>query len=145
MIMKPRSTEPGPPVWKALPELTNRPAPMAPPLSHNLVHRRRSSVLNLHGNHLHVPALQVLVKPILASCDHVFRGGILVFVLSKRRRLVGRSSVDMLLGVIAVVGMEAHGCDGGEVAEERMKTRKRGRRAIRQGIDSYDPRYDPRL
>lgn len=30
--MKPRSTEPGPPLWKALAELTNRPAPIAPPL-----------------------------------------------------------------------------------------------------------------
>jgi hypothetical protein len=31
-IMKPSSTEAGPPVWKALPEPTNRPAPIAPPL-----------------------------------------------------------------------------------------------------------------
>ena len=30
--MNPRSTEAGPPVWKAPPELTHRPAPLAPPL-----------------------------------------------------------------------------------------------------------------
>ncbi len=30
--MNPRSTEAGPPLWKAPPELTNRPAPIAPPL-----------------------------------------------------------------------------------------------------------------
>jgi hypothetical protein len=32
MIMKPRSTEAGPPFWKAPADPTKRPAPMAPPL-----------------------------------------------------------------------------------------------------------------
>jgi hypothetical protein len=32
MIMKPMTTAPGPPVWKALPLPTKRPAPIAPPL-----------------------------------------------------------------------------------------------------------------
>ena len=45
--MKPRSTEAGPPVWKAPPELTNRPAPIAPPLRGVGQYRLGDSVVNI--------------------------------------------------------------------------------------------------
>lgn len=63
MIIKPTSTEPGPPVVKALAVETKRPAPMAPPLGwsqrvpfHPFVHPY------IHGDHLHVSPLQVAMQ-----------------------------------------------------------------------------------
>lgn len=55
---------PGPPVAKALPEPTNRPAPIAPPDKVKLVIdiRLKEAGLNTNRNHLHVTALQLASK-----------------------------------------------------------------------------------
>ena len=67
MAKKPMSTDPGPPVWKALPELINKPAPIAPPLQDAGQSALQGSVWSLHGNHLHVSALQITMKYVLAG------------------------------------------------------------------------------
>ena len=67
--MKPRSTEAGPPLWNAFPEPMNRPAPIAPPLRAHVSIYKAFSALSLHGNHLHVSALQVAMQLVLVRMD----------------------------------------------------------------------------
>ena len=98
---------------KAPPELTNSPAPIAPPLyAYVSIEMRGSGVLNLHGDHLHVSSFQVLVKRVLGDHTEVFRV-IAEFAIAIAFDLMAGRSVDMLLGQIAVAGFKTH-CHGRE-------------------------------
>lgn len=72
IMMKPTTTAPGPPVWKAPPLPMKRPAPMAPPLGSCQFSTCRIAMLQngSHSNHLHVATLQVPVQLGLISLNH---------------------------------------------------------------------------
>jgi hypothetical protein len=94
MIMKPRSTEAGPPFWKAPADPTKRPAPMAPPLRISSQYCALScdnshSASNSHGNHLHMSAFKTAVQCVLAILETLPVGAIgrsiVVRLLTERR------------------------------------------------------------
>lgn len=105
--MKPRSTEPGPPFWKAAPELTNSPAPIAPPLygQISIVSRWDFRSLNLHRNHLHVSALQILMQH-APGCDR------LVLWVTAHIGLVARGSGGVFLRETAIFFVFETHCRG---------------------------------
>lgn len=103
--MNPMRTEAGPPVWKALPDPINKPAPIAPPL------RASVSLLTyeimrffLHSNHLHVPASEFAMERILASGD---AGPLLHGAL-------WRCIVQLFLAERGISGLLFHACSNGE-------------------------------
>lgn len=138
---------------KALPELTKRPAPIAPPLeapvsSRRYCYRHRLSPRpvrgakceggrDLHGNHLHVPALEVLVQLVAAGAignDHALRVAVAI-----RSGVVGGRA-----GMLLVVVFETHRGAGRkegrrEGEEEREGENKQSRaeqsRAMARGLD----------
>ena len=66
--MNPSRTEPGPPLVKALAELMNRPAPIAPPLGVvSIVETQLEGSKHSHSNHLHMSALQITLEVVLLA------------------------------------------------------------------------------
>ena len=99
MMIKPRTTEPGPPVWKALAVPTKRPAPMAPPLRSKvsvcpgailtldaLEQRGRESLRwkDVHGDHLHVSPFEISVQR--GSSDHALTTVLSAIVIGRYGR-----------------------------------------------------------
>lgn len=107
--MKPMRTEAGPPVWKAEPELMNRPAPMAPPLQW-VVSMESVGVVkeDLHGNHLHVAALQRALELTLVRVDHG-NIGIIHAELATLCVVAQRMRLRVIGKAIAVLVEVAHG------------------------------------
>lgn len=72
MARNPMITDAGPPLTKEPPDPMKRPEPMAPPLCSCqpcLVTVGRGERQDVHGDHLHVSALEVAVKFILFAND----------------------------------------------------------------------------
>lgn len=115
--VKPMRTEAGPPVWKAEPELTNRPAPIAPPLRWVVSMGSEASWWgrgDLHGDHLHVAALQRALELILVGVDHgdivsvhTELAALCLVVERTRLRVDGKAMVILL--DLAALASETHG------------------------------------
>lgn len=143
MIMKPKRTDPGPPVSKAPALLTKRPAPMAPPLG------LCQSVLLLvcldrcsHGNHLHVTTLEVTVQLGLIGFDHANVGLVdaeltTAQMVSQRRRL---AVVALLLHVRHISSLQARAstvhCD--EIATRIEVGMLEGRKVCIEGRRAHE-------